>query len=65
MLDQSREKVCKTISKTSQVLWCVLVIPATWEVEIGGQWSMASSRQKFKTLPEKLKQEGLGLWLKW
>jgi hypothetical protein len=31
----------------------VSVIPATWEVQVGGWWSKASPRQKHETLFEK------------
>jgi hypothetical protein len=29
------------------------IIPATWEVEVGGSWSKAGPRQKHETLSEK------------
>jgi hypothetical protein len=43
------------------------VITAMWEAEVeGSQLSEAGPGQKCETLPEKkLKQKGLGVWLKW
>jgi hypothetical protein len=42
------------------------IIPDTLEVEVQGLPYMVGPEQKLKTLSEnKLKQKGLGLWLKW
>jgi hypothetical protein len=47
-------KVSEILSqKTSQLWWYTSVIPATWEVEVGGSWSKASPGKKHETLSGK------------
>jgi hypothetical protein len=45
--------------------WLTPIIPATWEVEIGGLWSEVGPGQKHKTLSRKQTEaKGMGAWLK-
>jgi hypothetical protein len=48
-MDREFQKFCNT----SWTWWCMLVIPATWEAEVGGSWSEAGPRQQHKTLADK------------
>jgi hypothetical protein len=41
-----KQKVIKAVSKTSWVWWFPPLIPATWEVVVGGSWSEANLRKK-------------------
>jgi signal transduction histidine kinase len=50
-----RKRVSKTLyQKLSWAQWCMPVIPATWEAEVGGLWLEVRPEQKPKTLSKKL-----------
>jgi hypothetical protein len=64
----SEKSSCKVNSKQSSqgwVWWCMSVIPAAQEEEVGGLQSEASQCKSARPyLKNKLKEKGVGVWLK-
>jgi hypothetical protein len=60
----------KMLTFQGQVWWYTAVIPAPWEVEVGGSQFKASPGKQFARFPRPrifkttIKQNGLEVWLK-
>jgi hypothetical protein len=49
----------------NKLAWCMSVIPVMWEAQVGGLQFKIALGKKYKTPSQKkLKQKGMGTWLK-